>query len=96
MSEKRMTRYRKGRGCSPFSVSWAHSGSRINDEGSPNCSWVHWWLLAPSTREDDELINDLPVAPAMGSGPGQMFHNYPSVRRTATRTLVTQFGGYDV
>ena len=77
-----------------FGISFAQSGTQAKGPEGFKDSWTHWWLLPLTARADCELIDGLPIAPE-GGGAGRIFHNHPSVRRTRTRILITQFGGYD-
>lgn len=52
------------------------------------------WILFSGDKTDDEVLTHF-SAPYYG-GPGRAFTQEPSIWRTKTRVLVTQYGGLDI
>jgi hypothetical protein len=70
-----------------------NSGCREYEGGE---SWLNWWVFPLLTEgQVDEVMERLDLGRYYG-GPGQMFTRHASVRHGKTRTVITQYGGYDV
>lgn len=69
------------------------SGSRSYDDGS---SWMDWWVFPRLTdAQIEEVIEEYDITPSHG-GPGNFFARRAGVTDNRSRTLIVQWGGYDV
>jgi len=69
------------------------SGTRFYDDMER--SWNAWWVLKPTRLSDQEIFRRL-GAERFYVAPGYVFGDDPLIKRTRTRILVTQRGGYDI
>ena len=68
-------------------------GTRFYDK--EQTEWTAWWVLEPIDMDDEYIAREL-GAERFYCGPGCVFGSEPWIRRTKTRILVTQMGGYDI
>jgi hypothetical protein len=68
-------------------------GSKYADDGD---SWTNYWIFPRLTEKQiEEVIDRLDIRRTAGR-PGQIFTSSPSFRHTSNRTIITQYGGYDI
>ena len=70
----------------------AMGGKNLDEYGE---SWINYTLLGPTEMSDEDLVSLFGYGPYYG-GPGRSFGRCGIVRRTRTRTLITQSAGLDV
>ena len=66
------------------------TGSRAYPDGE---SWIRWEVFPPNASEDEIAESGFW---RYYHGAGQTYGHPPNIRRTRTRTLVTQTEGWDV
>jgi hypothetical protein len=76
-------------------MDWITEGDLNMSRRQTDENWTDYTVIHDTSIEDCELIDQFTM-PVGSNGPGSTYYRRPVIRRTKTRVLITQNGGWNI